>query len=208
MMRNKNFHFHMSFSSITSTVSYIFILIFSVLPNSTFALSGLSENIYKCYYTKNIILKVGDPSDICKPIKEKSQNCFYIYESEDEKKYNLEALTEINIPENEIPSFIMGKSYIDDKWLIYNISQDTIVFRGNKELVLESWKSIQKTEPKFSNTNTLLEYFKETKDSSEIREEQNNMVLIIFITWIIIFVIFPISLIFLLVFLFRKIRKK
>ena len=172
---------------------FILGLFLLLVPKVCFGLAGFGEIDYDCIYTPNIGIYFGDPSDLCTEIENKSQTCLLVhYPATDDsfnfKYYRLDPLTEINIPENNKPKFIFGKSYIDNKWLIFDINKNVVVFSDSKyDAVLNKWRDLGNQDPKFANTKNFLKNFSETeyskKSNGEHEKFMEGMVSWIFINY-------------------------
>lgn len=162
-------------------------------------MAGWAETNHECYYTPSIIINFGNPSDMCATIEGKFQNCFKIYLPGDyyqSKKFDkIGTLSEINIPESNDQKFILGKSYIDDDWLIYSIEKDKTVFKDHDyNKVLAEWQKLGNKDPKLANTNNFFKYFSETEESKMNNEDSfgefmGKMILSFFVIIILLFFI-------------------
>lgn len=162
------------FSSIKFSAGVL--ISFLCIPSLVFGLAGWSELSYEYYYSPNILIEFSVPSDACSPEYNKNQRCIKIYSADDGNKFkkfkNLDSLTEVNLPLSSSPKFIIGKSYFDDSWLIYDIQKDEKLFVDkNFDLVKKEYEKLGVKTPTLVSMNNFDEYFKnETSQSLEARE--------------------------------------
>lgn len=193
-------------------LKYLIIGILLFIPNVCFGLAGLGEIDYDCYYTPNILVYFGDPSDMCRKIDNKSQTCLIVHYpasgSFNFKSFELDPLTEINIPENNNPKFIMGKSYFDNNWQIYDVASNKIVFNDIKyDNILNEWRKLGNPDPKFASINNFLDHFKQTEESKKNNKEREGFGMALIISFLAVY-LGPVIVVFLFVIIFSFVQKK
>lgn len=149
-------------------------------PNIAFGLAGLAEDSFDLYYTDDILLQFHAPSDTCPFVEnvKPHQYCFELHSVEPgeygiKEDKNIETLVEINIPKSE-PKFIIGKSYKQGIWLIYDVKKDEVVFANQDlNLALAEWEKLGNEEPEFVNVNDVLDHFEETSESKKFHKKEN-----------------------------------
>ena len=148
-----------------------------LLPNTSSALAGFAEQDFEFPYSKNLLIKFNVPSDACpREYTEKHQQCIEVYETGVEQcctsgSNNLEVLTAVNIAQTDEPTFIFGKSYISDYWLIFDIQKNKKIFSDKSyERVEAQWEKLGNRKPAFVDVSNYSKYF---HDETE-RSRQSN----------------------------------
>ena len=150
-------------------------LLLLTVPQHVYGLAGLAEQSHDLYYTKDILIYFGNPSDTCS-----AQSCFYLYRADDRYGFdyfkNSGRLIAINAPTTDQPSYILGKSFADGQWIIYDIQRDEEIFHHDDfgEAVNE-WKRLGFEEPKIVEMDHLLDQFEETRESKRSNRELTNL---------------------------------
>lgn len=162
-------------------------LFFFFSPKIAFGLAGWSESNYEYYFTPEIVINFGNPSDMC-PSNHDHQTCFNIYYLDDYSRSkgfkNLDLLSEVGVPTSLNPQFIIGLSYSDSDWLIYDINKDAILFKdSNYNTILSKWSELGNSEPVLVNTKNFFKNFKkETKESKEMNKTRDEFTTSILLT--------------------------
>lgn len=194
----------------------IFIFLLFLFPKVTLGLAGFAESNTECYFTPQIIIDFGNPSDMCSA-NYGDQTCFNLYYFDDRYKTkgfeNLDNLIEIGFPTLDNPEFIIGKSYFNENWIIYDIKKDKKIVENKKyKKVLADWKKLGNSEPVIVNTENFSEYFdKETEESKRIKDEEEkfaSVILLVFFSVLIIPLIIFGLIIFLIIYIVKKIKQK
>ncbi|MDD5291383.1 MAG: hypothetical protein PHZ04_04725 [Patescibacteria group bacterium] len=188
------------------------ICFFFLLPRIAFGLAGWGEFNTECYYTSEILINFGNPSDVCSP-DYGDQTCFSLYKNYDRYHFKgfkkLGNLTSIGVPTSDKPKFIIGKSYYDSSWLIYDIEQDEKILQdSNYEKVLAEWKNLGNPEPTIANTKNFSKYFdNETEESKKWNAEQNKFAMFMLLFMSLPFVV-PIIIIGIIIYLVKRKKRK
>ena len=160
----------------------ISIFIFLLLPKTSFALAGWSEMDYEYYYSPKILIDFNTPSDLCYPEYDPNQSCIKMYYSA-KNEYNshidfkhLELMSVVNLPQTSEPKYILGKSYIDKKWFIFDIINDKILSSDLSYGTIEQqWEKLDGSKPVLVSVDNFSKYFKnETEDSKLNREDSGK----------------------------------
>lgn len=167
-----------------------FIFVFMFFPRITFALAGFSEQSFEYYYSPRLLINFNTPSDSCSPEYDKNQSCIELYQVKEDKyssniQYkNLDQMKEINFPQSVDPAQIIGKSYYDNKWFIFDLENDkVIVTDANYDTVEQQWEKLGFPEPRLVTTNNFNKYFhKQTKESESKNNELEDFFTGLFIT--------------------------
>lgn len=149
-------------------------------PKIAFGLAGLAEDSFDLHYTDEILLQFHAPSDMCPFVDnvKPSQYCFELHSVESGKygiqeDKNIETLVEISIPKDE-SKFIIGKSYKQGIWLIYDIEKDQVVFENEDlNLSLDEWERLGNEKPEFANVKNVLDHFEETRESKDFHKKES-----------------------------------
>lgn len=167
-------------------VIFLAITIFVFLPKQVFGLAGLGEQDFEYNYSSKILIEFNDPSDACAPEYNPNQQCIELYPAEKNqfgthpKFYNLGVLSEVNLPQINEPTHIIGKSYRDGKWLIYDFENYKVIFSdSNYDTVEQQWEKLGNSKPKFVDMSNYSKYFHTlAADSKKENDEMERFALV------------------------------
>ena len=95
---------------------------------------------------------------------------------------NLDLLSEVGVPTSLNPQFIIGLSYSDSDWLIYDINKDAILFKdSNYNTILSKWSElgIQNSTGKYQKLfKNFKKRQKESKEMNKTRDEFTTSILL------------------------------
>jgi hypothetical protein len=161
------------------TVILVPALMFAFVPNAVFGLAGLSEQDTEYYYSPKILIAFNTPSDFCPP-EYGDQNCILIYGAQDTygpKQFDIDRLTTVNVPQSAEPQYIIGKSYEDRDWLIWDLETDEQVVKDpSYARVAATWEKLGNAKPAFVDIDNYSRYFHaETEKCKRESAEMNKM---------------------------------
>lgn len=184
-------------SKIAIVLPLFFILFFMLTPKPVLSLAGWSEQTHILKYTQDIYIDFGNPSDMCAPGGLfGTQRCFALFVPKGKFSFDaflkIHRLVGINIPQQENPASILGRSYATGEWLLYDVGKDEVVYEHKTfERVVEAWRIIGNTgDPVMVDINNLTDYFEETQESRKLREENSGFARFIGIMVIIFFAVY------------------
>jgi len=174
-------------------LTFIFyIVIFISTTQKTSALAGFSEFSTKYYFGDNYILENNTPSDSCPP-EYGDQNCIDITLKGDRYYQEIPLLISVNNIQN---NYIIGQTYKDKKWIIYDLKNKKIVIENIEESVIKN----EGLKLGINNLNTystdkIHKILKQTEESKKQENEDFKLSLVIFFI--------PIAIIFLMILYFK-----
>jgi hypothetical protein len=186
-----------------------------LLPSIAFGLAGFSEQDTEYYYSPKILIDFNTPSDFCPP-EHGNQYCILLYGTTDAygpKQFDIARLTAVNVPQTTEPQYVIGKSYEDGDWLVFDLKNDKQILKDTSYSRVESqWEKLGNVKPVFADTENYSKYFhdeteKSKQASAEMEKGVGEMLLY---GWLVLLVVVSVlcGLVFGIIYLIEKFTAK